>query len=210
MPPPRLHLPSANIAKWIHVPLPQAARKIGVCTAILKRACREHGIPRWPYRKISSLSHTLNLLRSNKSTWLREKMQAEKQELLQLRETVFAHVPITPIDDLLYRDIPLGGSSSASPSLSPKASEPTYKSVSSPPSALYAPSSSRSSSTMTPVVPMIPPQPPMLVQPPFLQMTPMVNTFYSYKSFLLPQPTTSGSQVQNTQGIWLPSARRST
>lgn len=41
-----------DIMQWFHVPLDVAAQKLGICTATIKRTCRQHGIRSWPFRKL--------------------------------------------------------------------------------------------------------------------------------------------------------------
>lgn len=51
-----------HLSAFFHVPITEAAKGLGVCTTVLKKLCRKHGIPRWPHRKIKKLDSTLALL----------------------------------------------------------------------------------------------------------------------------------------------------
>lgn len=45
----------ADLAKYFDLPIVEASRNLKVGLTVLKRKCREFGIPRWPHRKIKSL-----------------------------------------------------------------------------------------------------------------------------------------------------------
>ncbi|RZC88725.1 hypothetical protein C5167_031097 [Papaver somniferum] len=44
-----------TISKYFYMPITQAARELNVGLTLLKKRCRELGIPRWPHRKLMSL-----------------------------------------------------------------------------------------------------------------------------------------------------------
>jgi hypothetical protein len=43
------------VSNHFSIPIKQAARELNVGVTLLKRRCRELGIPRWPHRKVKSL-----------------------------------------------------------------------------------------------------------------------------------------------------------
>ncbi|XP_047063809.1 uncharacterized protein LOC124671484 [Lolium rigidum] len=44
-----------DIAQYFHLPIREASRTLRIGLSILKKKCRQYGIPRWPHRKIKSL-----------------------------------------------------------------------------------------------------------------------------------------------------------
>jgi hypothetical protein len=50
----------ADLQGQFGVGLKEAANQLGVCTTTLKRACRRHGIQRWPRRALQKVSRTLD------------------------------------------------------------------------------------------------------------------------------------------------------
>ncbi|CAN6198224.1 unnamed protein product [Urochloa humidicola] len=69
------------VSQYFYMPIMQAARELNVGLTLLKKRCRELGIPRWPHRKMKSLQSLINNVQV-----LQEAGKATGQE--QLREMV--------------------------------------------------------------------------------------------------------------------------
>jgi hypothetical protein len=55
----------SDLVKYFDMPIVEASKKLNIGLTVLKRKCREFGIPRWPHRKIKSLDsliHDLQVL----------------------------------------------------------------------------------------------------------------------------------------------------
>jgi hypothetical protein len=59
-----IHLDIENLRPHFHLPLGQAAKKIGVCKTALKKACRKIGIVGWPFRKLRAVERRIAALAS--------------------------------------------------------------------------------------------------------------------------------------------------
>jgi len=44
-----------ELTQYLHLPEKAVAKELGICLTSLKKLCRQHGITRWPYRKLKSL-----------------------------------------------------------------------------------------------------------------------------------------------------------
>jgi len=55
----RTHI--AEIAQYFHKPINVAARNLNVCATVLKKICRQHGLKRWPSRRLLSLQKQIRI-----------------------------------------------------------------------------------------------------------------------------------------------------
>ncbi|KAF0699413.1 Aste57867_10021 [Aphanomyces stellatus] len=78
--------------EYFDKPIVAVAREFGVCTTLFKKICRKSGIRRWPYRKISSLSKTIEAIQDTLTQDLtsveRGKMVSQLDELHKKRDYV--------------------------------------------------------------------------------------------------------------------------
>ncbi|XP_070051403.1 protein RKD5 isoform X1 [Nicotiana tomentosiformis] len=61
-----------DLAKYFDLPIVEASKSLKVGLTVLKKKCREFGIPRWPHRKIKSLDSLIHDLQ--------EEMQRQQEE----------------------------------------------------------------------------------------------------------------------------------
>uniref|UniRef100_A0ACD5UTE2 Uncharacterized protein n=1 Tax=Avena sativa TaxID=4498 RepID=A0ACD5UTE2_AVESA len=79
----RKHIASitlADIAQYFHLPIREASKILKIGVSILKRKCRQYGIPRWPHRKIKSLDSLINDLEYVIDDTERDEVQQEKRK----------------------------------------------------------------------------------------------------------------------------------
>ncbi|KAH7652552.1 RWP-RK domain-containing protein [Dioscorea alata] len=90
-----------DVSRYFYMPITQAAKELNVGLTLLKKKCRELGIPRWPHRKMKSLQTLIKnvqelgreegnvgeeQLRSALDILEQEKKMMEKEPGLQLEE----------------------------------------------------------------------------------------------------------------------------
>lgn len=82
------------IATLFHLPISEAAKRLGVGATVLKKRCRRLGIPRWPYRKLKSLDNVCSNLEKycHKAVDSKERFQ-ELQAILRLEKEAMIQKP---------------------------------------------------------------------------------------------------------------------
>ncbi|GLT82531.1 hypothetical protein SLE2022_008950 [Rubroshorea leprosula] len=61
-----------DLAKYFDLPIVEASKSLKVGVTVLKKKCRELGIPRWPHRKIKSLDGLIRDLQEEAAQWQHE------------------------------------------------------------------------------------------------------------------------------------------
>lgn len=74
-----------DLAKYFDVPITEASRSLKVGLTVLKRKCREFGIPRWPHRKIKSLDSLIQDLQEEAKRQEREDKAAAMAAMKRTR-----------------------------------------------------------------------------------------------------------------------------
>ncbi|KAG8092740.1 hypothetical protein GUJ93_ZPchr0012g20543 [Zizania palustris] len=67
------------VSQYFYMPITQAARELNVGLTLLKKKCRELGIPRWPHRKMKSLQTLISNVQM-----LQEATKADSEEQLSM------------------------------------------------------------------------------------------------------------------------------
>jgi len=67
-----------QLAENFHLPINEVAKRLGICTTVLKKVCRRNGIPRWPHRKLKALDKMIQNAHASM-----EKRPEERQRLLK-------------------------------------------------------------------------------------------------------------------------------
>ncbi|KAE9013267.1 hypothetical protein PR003_g23064 [Phytophthora rubi] len=97
----------SELQKYYHLPLREAARRLGSCEAVVKRVCRRKQIQRWPYRQVSSklikIQHLCKYMAHVSDTEQKSRIQQKIKQLTQeYLELVGGQVPselqLTPTD----------------------------------------------------------------------------------------------------------------
>lgn len=91
-----------DLTKYFDLPIAEASKKLKVGLTVLKRKCREFGIPRWPHRKIKSLDGLIRDLQEE-ATYQQEKSEAaamavtKRQKMLEKEKETIERKPFMEI-----------------------------------------------------------------------------------------------------------------
>lgn len=56
--------------QYFYMPITKAAKELNIGVTLLKKKCRELGIPRWPHRKLTSLNSLITNLKVRQHTYI--------------------------------------------------------------------------------------------------------------------------------------------
>ena len=98
------HVTRAALEGVLHLPLREAASQLGVGISILKRRCRQEDIPRWPSRKLASMSKMIDDLSADGAACPRgfDAARLERERLLRERQQLLSR-PGTELNARTFR-----------------------------------------------------------------------------------------------------------
>ncbi|XP_078178573.1 uncharacterized protein LOC144572771 [Carex rostrata] len=71
-----------ELAHYLHLPIAEAAKQLGVCSTALKHVCRRNGLQRWPSRQIQALDRQI-------AKWEKDMSQAQRlTTMLNIKERI--------------------------------------------------------------------------------------------------------------------------
>lgn len=105
-----------ELARHFHLPISEAARRIGICTTVIKKICRSYGINRWPQRKVAAITKRIAGLESEikyattseRKIEIFHQLAGLKSELTAITEGKPSFEPTTPS----YPNVPMLNTSS--------------------------------------------------------------------------------------------------
>ncbi|GAV83047.1 RWP-RK domain-containing protein [Cephalotus follicularis] len=90
-----------DLVKYFGLPIVEASRNLRVGVTVLKRKCREFGIPRWPHRKIKSLDSLIQNLQEEAERQEEDKAAvmavAKRQRMLEKEKESIEKEPFTEL-----------------------------------------------------------------------------------------------------------------
>ncbi|XP_071739153.1 protein RKD5-like [Rutidosis leptorrhynchoides] len=91
-----------DLAKYFDVPIIEASKNLKVGLTVLKKKCREFGIPRWPHRKIKSLDGLISDLqeevkRQQEEDEVAAMAVAKKQKMIEIEKKRIEKKPFMDI-----------------------------------------------------------------------------------------------------------------
>jgi hypothetical protein len=99
------HFTMDDLRKYFHLPIIEVAKQLGVCTTLLKKACRRNQIQRWPYRQIRSITksiHSLETAQRNETIDDTERLKYKNQILhMQHSLELLLQNPNAQVGDIL-------------------------------------------------------------------------------------------------------------
>ncbi|KAL5706139.1 Protein rkd5 [Ranunculus cassubicifolius] len=91
-----------DLVKYFDLPITEASRNLNVGLTVLKRRCRELGIPRWPHRKIKSLDTLIHDLQEEAERQGRDNEAASvavkrRKEMIENEKEIIERKPFLEI-----------------------------------------------------------------------------------------------------------------
>ncbi|KAK1283464.1 Protein RKD2 [Acorus calamus] len=93
-----------ELSRYFYMPITQAAKELNVGLTLLKKRCRELGIPRWPHRKMKSMQTLIqNVKELAKEDGLGEAQLKNALEILEREKKLMEQTPAKQLEEKTKR-----------------------------------------------------------------------------------------------------------